>query len=275
MSSLLLNHPMVTQEQWENFTDSDHNTWKILFERQSKVLQNRAAKELLQGMEKLEICNTQIPKFTELNAILQKETGFSIVPVKGFIPEDLFFRFLSMRKFPSTCFIRKADQLDYLEEPDIFHDVFGHIPLLVNPIFADFMQEFGLKGLEAIELGLLKFAATLYWFTVEFGLIASTEGPKIYGAGITSSHSESIYSVESITPKRIKFNCRRVMKTKYHIDSHQKSYFVVESFTELFEALRSLDWHEVKDTCELFPDIDQGILISDNEAYENHDSNKS
>ena len=109
------------------------------------------------------------------------------MPVKGFIPEDLFFKFLSERKFPSTCFIRKPNQLDYLEEPDIFHDVFGHVPLLVNPIFADFMELFGRKGLEAIEAGLLKFAATLYWFTVEFGLIESSDGLKIYGAGITSS----------------------------------------------------------------------------------------
>ncbi len=267
MSSILLNHPMVTQEQWEKFTESDHNTWKVLFERQSAVLEYRATEELIDGMEKLSICKDQIPKFSDLNAILHKETGFSIIPVKGFIPEDLFFKFLSERKFPSTCFIRKVHQLDYLEEPDIFHDVFGHIPLLVNPIFANFMQEFGLKGLEAIEFGLLKFAATLYWFTVEFGLINSKDGPKIYGAGISSSHSESIYSVESSLPIRIKFNIRRVMKTNYHIDAHQRTYFVIKNFTELFDALRSLNWEEIKDTCELFPEIDQGILISDSELY--------
>jgi phenylalanine-4-hydroxylase len=193
MSSLLLNHPMVTQEQWDHFTKTDHHIWKTLFERQSELLKGRAAPEIIQGLEKLEICNDQIPKFSEVNAILQKETGFSIIPVKGFIPEDLFFSFLAERKFPSTGFIRKMHQLDYLEEPDIFHDVFGHVPLLVNPIFADFMELFGQKGLEAMEAGMLELAARLYWFTVEFGLIHSKEGLRIYGAGILSSKGESVY----------------------------------------------------------------------------------
>ncbi len=216
MSSSLLSHHMITHEQWENFTIEDHNTWNILFERQAKILQNRAANEIIQGMDKLALCSNQIPKFSELNKILIKETGFSIIPVKGFIPEDLFFKLLAERKFPSTCFIRKSDQLDYLEEPDIFHDIFGHVPLLVNPIFADFMQEFGKKGMEAIDLGTLKFISTLYWFTVEFGLISSAEGLRIYGAGIISSMGESIYSLESNVPAIIKFNTLRVMKTRYH-----------------------------------------------------------
>lgn len=240
--SSLLNHHMVTHEQWENFTENEHNIWKTLFERQFALLQNRSADEIIAGMQKLNICNNQIPKFSELNVILQEETGFSIVPVKGFIPEDLFFRFLSERKFPATCFIRKFDQLDYLEEPDIFHDIFGHIPLLINPIFADFMQEFGFKGLEAIELNMLEFAATLYWFTVEFGLISTSNGLRIYGAGILSSKAETIYSLESNIPRRIKFDFARVIKTKYDIDSLQKTYFVIESFAELFETLHNLDW---------------------------------
>jgi phenylalanine-4-hydroxylase len=251
MSSLLIDHPMVTHEQWENFSETDHKTWKILFERQSKLLQNRAANEIIQGMEKLSICSTHIPKISEINAILEKETGFSVIPVKGFIPEDLFFRFLSERKFPATCFIRKAHQLDYLEEPDIFHDVFGHVPLLVNPIFADFMQEFGVKGLEAIEAGMLKFASSLYWFTVEFGLIATDEGVRIYGAGITSSKGESIYALDSTVPARVKFDSQRVMRTKYEIGVFQETYFVVKSFQELFDTLHSLDWNAIGDSCQL------------------------
>lgn len=265
MSSLLLNHPMVTTEQWENFTETDHKTWNLLFERQSKLLTNRVSDEINQGIKKLAICNAQIPKFSELNSILGNETGFSVIPVKGLIPEDLFFRFLSERKFPSTCFIRKPDQLDYLEEPDIFHDVFGHVPLLVNPIFADFMQEFGVKGLEVIEHGMLQFAATLYWFTVEFGLIKNDNGLRIYGAGITSSKGESIYALNSKKPARIKFNARRIMKTKYHVDSFQKTYFAIESFDQLFDTLRKLDWNEVRDTCLLFPEIEEGIIINNEE----------
>lgn len=140
MSSIFINHPMVTHEKWEKFTQTDHNIWKVLFERQISLLQGRAAEEVMQGLKELEICGNKIPKLSAINHILNKKTGFSIIPVKGFIPEDLFFKFLSERKFPSTCFIRKPNQLDYLEEPDIFHDVFGHVPLLVNPVFADFME---------------------------------------------------------------------------------------------------------------------------------------
>lgn len=192
------------------------------------------------------MCKTQIPKFSELNNILEKETNFSIIPVKGFIPADLFFRCLSQRKFPSTCFIRQPNQLDYLEEPDIFHDVFGHVPLLVNPVFADFMQEFGKKGLESIEYGLLEFAEALYWFTVEFGLIATKEGLRIYGSGIISSSEESIYSLESNTPKREEFDILTIMKTRYDTSSLQKTYFVINNFDELFIALRSLNWNHIR-----------------------------
>ncbi|MGX6959964.1 MAG: phenylalanine 4-monooxygenase [Rickettsia endosymbiont of Pentastiridius leporinus] len=246
MSSLLLEHPMVCREQWENFTVIDHEIWKTLFNRHTELLKNRAATEIMEGIEKLQICNDQIPKFSELNAILKKETNFSIIPVKGFIPEDLFFKFLAERKFPATCFIRKAHQLDYLEESDIFHDVFGHVPLLVNPIFADFMQQFGLKGLEAIEAGMLKFAATLYWFTVEFGLMQSNNGLRVYGAGIISSKGESIYSLESEIPVRSEFNLDKILTTEYETDSFQKEYFVIKSFQELFNMLNNLDWKKIQ-----------------------------
>lgn len=255
-------HPMVTTQIWENFTDDDHHTWKTLFERQSKILHNRACDEIIEGMERLAICNDKIPKMEDMNVILKRETDFSIVAVKGFIPEDLFFKFLSERKFPSTCFIRRSDQMDYLEEPDIFHDVFGHVPLLVNPIFADFMEEFGRKGLQSIQCGLLKYAAALYWFTVEFGLIKTPKGLRIYGAGITSSKGESIYCLKSEIPARVKYDVLRTMKTNYHIDSFQKSYFVIENYEELFNSIRNLDWQEVCETLIKFPQIDQGIYIN-------------
>lgn len=262
MSSIFINHPMVTHEKWEKFTQTDHNIWKVLFERQISLLQGRAAEEVMQGLKELEICGNKIPKLSAINHILNKKTGFSIIPVKGFIPEDLFFKFLSERKFPSTCFIRKPNQLDYLEEPDIFHDVFGHVPLLVNPVFADFMELFGCKGLEAIEEDMLKFAATLYWFTVEFGLIRSVNGLRIYGAGIISSKGESIYCLESEDPIRVKFNILRTMKTQYHIDSFQKTYFVIENFQQLFDTLNNLNWKEVSKVCTLFPEIAQGIVLN-------------
>ena len=265
MASLLFNHPMVTHEAWEDFTSVEHETWKYLFKRQSELLKNRASHEIIEGMNKLKICDNRIPKFSELNEILEKESNFTIVPVKGLIPRELFFQFLSERKFPSTCFIRKQNQLDYLEEPDIFHDVFGHIPLLVHSIFSNFMQEFGRKGLEASEYNLQKFAARLYWFTVEFGLIHTSSGLRIYGSGITSSKGESAYALDSKEPVRLKFDIRRAMKTQYHIDSFQKTYFVVESFESLFQALRDLKWSEVKETCQFFPEIEQGVFINKGE----------
>ena len=246
MSSLLMDHHMVINGYDEQkFTEIQHNTWRILFNRQVNILENRAVDEMMEGMKKLAICNSEIPRFSDLNKILEQETNFSIIPVKGFIPPDLFFRFLSKRKFPSTCFIRKANQLDYLEEPDIFHDVFGHLPLLVHPIFADFMELFGFKGLEAIECGMLKFAAALYWFTVEFGLITTSNGLRIYGAGIASSKGESIYALDSDIPARIKFNPVNAMLTKYHIDTFQQKYFIIQSFTELFKTLEKLSWNEL------------------------------
>lgn len=267
--SSLFNHPMVIHEQWENFTETDHHTWRTLFARQTQLLKNRAADEVITGIEKLIMDPDHIPKFSELNASLQKETGFSILPVTGLIPEDLFFQCLAERYFPSTCFIRKPEQLDYLEEPDIFHDIFGHIPLLANPIFADFMETFGKKGLEAMKLNMLPFAARLYWFTVEFGLIQTSHGLRIYGAGITSSQGESFYSLDSNTPIRIKFNLPRLMKTQYHTDTFQKTYFVIDSFQQLFDAIKQLNWHDVQNTCLFFPDIAQGIMINPEENVEN------
>jgi phenylalanine-4-hydroxylase len=235
-----------TTHTWDSFTAEDHHTWHFLFERQSRILKDRASQEILKGMKKLDICSNQIPRFEALNEILQKATGFSIIPVRGFIPEDLFFGFLAQRKFPSTCFIRKPPQLDYLQEPDIFHDVFGHVPLLVNPVFADFMEAFGRKGLEAINHGCLKLAAALYWFTVEFGLIQEAGNLRIYGAGILSSKGESIYALEDAEPKRIPFHVDQAMHTFYRTDILQDTYFVIESFDDLFEALQDLDWQTVK-----------------------------
>ena len=255
MSSLLFDHPMVSHEKWEKFTKIEHRIWHILFKRQTQLLKERAANEMIDGIKKLRICNHQIPKFSELNEILRRKTGFSIVPVKGFIPESLFLALLADRKFPVTCFIRSAQQLDYLEEPDIFHDIFGHIPLLVNPIFADFMQQFGLKGLQAIELGMLRFAAALYWFTVEFGLIKVNNNLRIYGAGISSSKGESIYCLDSPLPTRVKFDLYEVIKTQYHINAFQKTYFVIESFQQLFDTVDKLNWQEVRANYLRLPEI--------------------
>jgi phenylalanine-4-hydroxylase len=224
------------------FTKVDHKTWSTLFQRQVHLLQERAVPEFLDGVEKLSMCSDMIPSFADLSHILGKTTGFSIVPAKGLVPEAEFFKLLSERKFPSTAFIRSPHQLDYLEEPDIFHDVFGHVPLLINPIFADFMEEFGKKGLKAIATGKGQWAGAFYWFTVEFGLISTDKGIRAYGAGLASSPGELVYSLQSDIPERRAFCWEDILNTKYRTDTFQKTYFVINHFQELFDALREFDF---------------------------------
>lgn len=262
-----LKNSMVTQENWSSFTKEDHLRWSILFKCQSNLLKNRAADEVLEGMKKLNICDNQIPKFSEINQILYQSTKFSVIPVAGMVEPKFFFQLLAERKFPSTCFIRSSEQMDYLQEPDIFHDVFGHVPLLVHPVFADLMQVFGQKGVEAVDLGLYDYAAALYWFTIEFGLIETSKGLKIYGSGITSSKGESIYCLESKEPLRLQFHPIRAMKTKYKIDRYQKTYFVIRNYKELLDFVYDLNWNHIFELLKVMPEIEEGIALSGDEIY--------
>lgn len=225
-------------QRWEDFTPEEHGVWRTLFQRQAKVLQGRAVQEFLDGLEGLGVAADQIPDFRRLNDILGKATGWEIVAVPGLVPDDVFFEHLANRRFPSTCFIRKPEELDYLEEPDIFHDVFGHVPLLMNPVFGDYMEAYGKGGLKALRQGALKNLARLYWYTVEFGLIRKPEGLRIYGSGIVSSKGESIYALDSDAPNRLGFDLMRIMRTDYRIDDYQETYFVIDSFEQLFDATR-------------------------------------
>jgi len=187
-------------------------------------------------LKSLELSRSGIPDLERLNPALRTLTGWEIVMVPHLVPDDVFFTHLANRRFPAGRFIRRRDQLDYLQEPDVFHDIFGHVPMLANPVFADYMQAYGQGGLRALGLGTLKNLARLYWYTVEFGLINSAEGLRIYGAGIVSSFGESQYSLESKDPNRIRFNLERIMRTEYEIDKFQKTYFVIEDYKQLFEA---------------------------------------
>ena len=221
---------------WDEYTADEHAVWDILYARQLDILADRAAPEFLAGLERLELSRTGIPNLKQLNPALKALTGWEIIMVPHLVPDDVFFRHLANRRFPAGRFIRKRDQLDYLQEPDVFHDIFGHVPMLAHPIFADYMQAYGQGGLRALNLGTLKNLARLYWYTVEFGLIQSSEGMKIYGAGIVSSAGESRFALEDPTPNRIAFDLERVMRTEYEIDRYQKSYFVIENYKELFDA---------------------------------------
>jgi len=177
----------VIDQAWSGYSDTDHAIWRDLFTRQSAMLPGRACDEFLQGLAGLGVVAGEIPKFDDLNAILKAATNWTIVAVPGLVPDDIFFEHLANRRFPATNWIRRRDQMDYLQEPDIFHDVFGHVPILMNPVFADYLQAYGRGGLKALRLGALPLLARLYWYTVEFGLIKTDQGLRIYGAGIVSS----------------------------------------------------------------------------------------
>lgn len=216
------------------YSVDEHDTWRTLLRRQSMLAQRHACREFLAGLAALQI-DERIPDFERASDVLEKRTGWRIVAVPGLIPDDAFYGHLAARRFPVTVWIRRRDELDYLAEPDLFHDFFGHVPLLANPVFADYMQAYGQRGVEAGPANIHRLAR-LYWYTVEFGLIRTAEGSKIYGAGIISSAKETLYAIESDIPARLPFDARRVMRTAYEIDKLQRTYFVLDDFRQLFDA---------------------------------------
>ena len=223
---------------WHNYTPQEHAVWKTLFERQSKLLPGRACDEFVRGMQDLPIGPDQIPNFEQLSETLSQRTGWQIVAVPGLVPDDVFFEHLAHRRFPAGHFIRKPHELDYLEEPDVFHDVFGHVPMLMNPAIADYIQAYGEGGLRAKRLGVLEKLARVYWYTVEFGLVKQPGGLRVYGAGIASSATETVFSVEDDSPNRVAFDLERVMRTNYRIDDFQETYFVLDNLNDLLELAR-------------------------------------
>lgn len=224
------------KQMWEAYTEEEHAVWDTLYARQAEVLKGRTTDEFLQGLEKLTLSESGIPNLDELNPKLKALTGWTVVMVPHLVPDDVFFEHLANKRFPAGRFIRKREQLDYLQEPDIFHDIFGHVPLLTHPIFADYMQAYGQGGLRSLKYDALPNLARLYWYTVEFGLINTPEGLRHYGAGIVSSYGEVKYSLEDPSPHHIGFDLMRVMRTNYKIDDYQDCYFVIDSFDQLFEA---------------------------------------
>jgi phenylalanine-4-hydroxylase len=228
----------VVEQPWATYSPTDHEVWAMLFARQREILVGRASAEFLRAQEAMGMTPHAIPKFDELNRVLRRTTGWELIGVEGLLPELAFFDHLANRRFPVTWWIRKPEQMDYLSEPDLFHDLFGHVPLLMNPVFADYMQAYGRGGVKAHGLGADALAnlTRLYWYTVEFGLIRDPDGLRIYGSGIVSSKGESIYSLDSPAPNRIGFDLERVMRTRYRIDTYQKTYFVIDSYEQLIEA---------------------------------------
>ena len=227
---------------WSEYTDEEHTTWDVLYERLMKVLPNRAAPEFVKGLEALDLHRGGIPDFDRMSDELESLTGWRVVAVPGLVPDEVFFEHLANRRFPAGNFIRKPDQLDYIQEPDVFHDVFGHVPMLTDPVFADYMVAYGEGGLRSLRHASLKNLAALYWYTVEFGLIQTDQGLRIYGAGIVSSPAESRFSLEDPSPNRVAFDLQRLMRTDYRIDDFQQTYFVIDNYEQLFRATVDTDF---------------------------------
>jgi phenylalanine-4-hydroxylase len=248
-------------QDWKSYSNAEHDRWDRLFRRSQFVLQGRACDEFVVMMDALKLSDSGIPDMARLSDRLENITGWRVVPVRELVPDDVFFDHLANRRFPAGAFIRSEAEMDYLEEPDVFHDVFGHVPLLANPVYADFMQAYGEGGRRALSLGVLPNLARLYWYTVEFGLIRTTEGLRIFGAGIMSSTKESVFALESDSPNRIVFDLERVMRTQYLIDDFQKTYFVIDSFEKLLDACYR-DFAPIYDRIAGAPDVEPHEIIA-------------
>ena len=221
-------------QDWAAYTPADHDTYHRLYQRQVEQLPGLASEAFIAALPSLG-AKESIPRFDDVNEGLHKATGWELVAVPGLIPEVPFFQLLADRKFPVTDWIRKPEEFDYIVEPDVFHDLFGHVPLLFNPVFADYVQRYGEGGLKAARLGACEMLSRLYWYTIEFGLIRESGGLRAYGAGILSSAGELPYSVQSPEPRRLPLELARTMRTRYKIDTYQQTYFVIDSYQELFD----------------------------------------
>lgn len=249
-------------QNWTSYSQREHAVWDLLYARQTDMLKGRACDAFRKGVEHLRISEKGIPNFEELSERLGKRTGWRVVAVPGLVPDDVFFEHLANRRFVAGRFIRKPEQLDYLQEPDVFHDLFGHVPLLSDPVFADYMQAYGEGGLKALRLNALDKLARLYWYTVEFGLIAEAGELRLYGAGILSSFGESRFALEDSSPNRLGFDLMRVMRTHYRIDDYQQTYFVIDKFEDLLHQTRDADFTPLYRELENLPDLAPDAVIA-------------
>ncbi len=255
------NADYTIDQQWHTYSGEEHDRWDRLYKRQKDILPGRACDAFLGAMKTLELSAAGIPNMERLSDRLEKLTGWRVVPVADLVPDEIFFEHLANKRFPAGAFIRPEAEFDYLEEPDVFHDIFGHVPLLADPVFSEFMQAYGQGGVRALDKGQLHNLARLYWYTVEFGLIQTNQGMRIYGAGILSSPQESVFSLEDASPNRVELDLQRVMRTKYIIDDFQQTYFVIESFEWLLEHCYQ-NFDELYKGVRTQPDLEAHEVIS-------------
>ena len=252
-------------QRWGDYSEEQHALYARLHKRQSAQLAGLACDEFMDAVRHLGSAE-RIPRFDDVNDKLFPTTRWQLVAVPGLIPEEAFFALLAKRRFPVTEWLRKPEEFDYVVEPDVFHDLFGHVPLLFNPIFADYMQAYGEGGLKASRLDACELLARLYWYTVEFGLINTPNGLRAYGAGILSSAGELRYSVRSPEPQRVAFNLQRLMRSRYKIDSYQATYFVIDAFDQLFDATAP-DFAPIYAQVRGMSPIDAGIVLAGEKEY--------
>jgi phenylalanine-4-hydroxylase len=225
----------TVDQEWGAYSAAEHELWRRLYRRQEGLVRKYACDEFVGTLDTLNF-GEGIPRFDAINAKLKPATDWQLVAVPGLLPDLTFFEHLANRRFPVTVWLREPEEFDYIVEPDIFHDFFGHVPMLFNPVFADYMQAYGKGGIKAHALGAIEMLARLYWYTVEFGLIDTRRGLRTYGAGILSSGGEIGYCLDSPDPNRLGFDLMRIMQTRYKIDTFQETYFVIRDFRELFDA---------------------------------------
>lgn len=254
------------EQNWGHYTPEEHALWDHLFARQMQLLPGRAHPAFLKGLDILG--DGGVPDFERLSDRLEKLTGWRVVAVPGLVPDAVFHHHLAHRRFVAGNFLRRPDQIEYLQEPDVFHDVFGHVPLLSDPVFADYMQAYGQGGMRSVGFGSLDRLARLYWYTVEFGLIDSEDGLRIYGAGIVSSSAESRFALQSPSPNRIGFDLMRVMRTRYRIDDFQQGYFVIPSFEKLLRDTLDTDFAPLYATLDSLPELAPETLLPDDRVLQ-------
>lgn len=246
-------------QNWSAYTAAEHDRYARLLARQTEHVHGRACPEFIAALTHFSGASG-IPRFEDVNTALQAATGWQVVAVPGLIPERDFFHLLAGRRFPVTCWLRTEAEFDYIVEPDLFHDLFGHAPLLFDPVFAAYMQAFGAGGLKAEGLHALEYLARLYWYTVEFGLLRAGPQLRIYGAGILSSVGEMDYALESPKPWRPPFEPGRVMRTRYKIDTFQETYFVIDNFQQLFDAT-AVDFAPLYEQLRAMPTLAAGARL--------------
>lgn len=249
------------KQEYDLYTAEQHHVWELMYKEQIEILTSRATKTYLKGIETAQFEAHKIPRFTVINKALKPLTGWQVYPVPGLIDNKPFFELLAQKQFPATTWMRSLAQLKYIEEPDMFHDVFGHVPLLSEPYFASFLNGLSEIALEFITSPTaIELMARIYWYTIEFGLIKEDDALKIYGAGILSSPGESIYSLGT-KPEHFAFDLDKILETPYVKDTFQPQYFIAESYQQLYNSLPQLKKR-------IGQAVESGSLIEDGQAFD-------